>query len=106
VSAGDGPTRSSAGASRASGSPTAGEAAAAIAARDVFKIYKRGTNETVALRGASLTVRRGEFVSLEGPSGSGKTSLLSVPTGLTHDPAIAERADRHLVLSGGLVTSR
>jgi putative ABC transport system ATP-binding protein len=58
------------------------ERPAAVMARDVFKIYKRGANETVALRGASLTVERGEFVCLEGPSGSGKTSLLSILTGL------------------------
>jgi putative ABC transport system ATP-binding protein len=54
----------------------------AIEARDLFKIYKQGPVETVALRGASLEVGEGEFVSLQGPSGSGKSTLLSVLTGL------------------------
>ena len=51
--------------------------------RDVFKIYKEGETETVALRGASLGLDEGEFVSLVGPSGSGKTTLLWIMAGLT-----------------------
>jgi ABC-type lipoprotein export system ATPase subunit len=51
--------------------------------RDVFKIYKEGDTETVALRGASLGLDEGEFVSLVGPSGSGKTTLLWIMAGLT-----------------------
>jgi putative ABC transport system ATP-binding protein len=51
--------------------------------REVFKIYKEGDTETVALRGASLSLLRAEFVSLVGPSGSGKTTLLWIMAGLT-----------------------
>ena len=51
--------------------------------RDAFKIYKEGETETVALRGASLGLDEGEFVSLVGPSGSGKTTLLWIMAGLT-----------------------
>lgn len=58
-------------------------AGAVVVARDVFKIYNRGRSETVALRGASLDIAPGEFVSLMGPSGSGKTSLLSIVAGLS-----------------------
>jgi putative ABC transport system ATP-binding protein len=64
------------------GAPSGDRRPGAVVARDVFKIYKRGPSETVALRGASLTIEPGEFVSLEGPSGSGKSSLMAILTGL------------------------
>jgi ABC-type lipoprotein export system ATPase subunit len=50
--------------------------------KDVFKIYKEGTTETVALRGASMALPRGRMTSLVGPSGSGKSTLLSLVAGL------------------------
>lgn len=45
----------------------------------VNKVYGNGT---VALKGADLTVRQGEFVSLLGPSGCGKSTLLRIMAGL------------------------
>lgn len=51
--------------------------------RDVFKIYREGTTETVALRGAHLELARGQVTSLVGPSGSGKSTLLSLLAGLS-----------------------
>jgi putative ABC transport system ATP-binding protein len=53
-----------------------------VAAHDVFKIYKEGLIETVALRGASLELARGRLTSLVGPSGSGKSTLISLLAGL------------------------
>ena len=47
-----------------------------IEAVDVAKVYQRGRTEVRALAGVSLTVPRGEFVSVMGPSGSGKSTLL------------------------------
>lgn len=48
-----------------------------LIARDIYKSYK---NQEV-LRGISLEVGEGEFVSIMGESGSGKSTLLSVLSG-------------------------
>jgi putative ABC transport system ATP-binding protein len=49
-----------------------------IRAFDVHKVYTSGANETHALRGATLDVFRGEYLSIMGPSGSGKSTLFNV----------------------------
>ena len=54
-----------------------------VEARDLFKIYREGAVETVALRGANLALPRGAVTSLVGPSGSGKSSLIAILAGLS-----------------------
>jgi putative ABC transport system ATP-binding protein len=45
---------------------------------NVFRTYKIGEIETLALNGVSLSINSGEFTALIGPSGSGKTTLLQL----------------------------
>jgi putative ABC transport system ATP-binding protein len=49
-----------------------------VAVENVSKIYQLGKTEVPALRGVSLSILRGEFLSIAGPSGSGKTTLLNL----------------------------
>jgi len=49
-----------------------------ISTDGLVKKYPMGRTELVALKGVSLTFRRGEFAGLVGPSGSGKTTLLNI----------------------------
>lgn len=55
----------------------------ALQLQDLYKIYKEGDIETVALRGASLVVQPGEFVAITGRSGAGKSTLLNIMGGLS-----------------------
>lgn len=49
-----------------------------IRAVDVKKTYVMGKQETRALRGATLDIYQGEYLSIMGPSGSGKTTLFNM----------------------------
>ncbi|KAF0180231.1 MAG: putative ABC transport system ATP-binding protein [Nitrospirae bacterium] len=49
-----------------------------IELRGVEKTYIRGAEQVHALKGITLSIARGEFVSVMGPSGSGKTTMLHI----------------------------
>ncbi|MDR3639113.1 MAG: ABC transporter ATP-binding protein [Isosphaeraceae bacterium] len=49
-----------------------------LEAADVVKTFREGSESVAVLKGASLTLQRGEIVALEGPSGSGKTTFLTI----------------------------
>jgi putative ABC transport system ATP-binding protein len=59
----------------------------ALEFHDVFRIYRSGPVETVALRGLDLTVAPRSFVAVLGPSGCGKSTLLNLAAGLDQPSA-------------------
>jgi putative ABC transport system ATP-binding protein len=61
---------------------------------NLWKIYRQGKVDVPALRGVSIEVMPGEFVSIMGPSGCGKSTMLHVIGGLA-------RATRGTVLLDG-----
>jgi putative ABC transport system ATP-binding protein len=54
----------------------------ALDARDLYRFFRAGDEETLALRGVTLSVHYGEIVAVVGPSGSGKSTLLACLAGL------------------------
>ncbi len=62
--------------------PRPDERACVIRAVDCCKVYRMGAQEVHALRGATLDVYRGEYLSIMGPSGSGKTTLFNLIGGI------------------------
>jgi putative ABC transport system ATP-binding protein len=54
----------------------------ALQFHDVFRIFRSGPVETVALRGLEMTIEAGELVAVLGPSGCGKSTMLNLASGL------------------------
>jgi putative ABC transport system ATP-binding protein len=67
----------------------------ALQLHDVFKIYRSGPVETVALRGLELRVERSELVAVLGPSGCGKSTMLTLAAALDQPSAGEVRVGEH-----------
>lgn len=57
----------------------------AVETQELTKIYGSGNTEVVAMRGATMQLKRGEVAALLGPSGSGKSTFLTA-VGLINPP--------------------
>jgi NitT/TauT family transport system ATP-binding protein len=53
----------------------------------VRKTFKKDNRETVAIEDVSLSIKKGELVSILGPSGCGKTTVLKLIAGLVEPTA-------------------
>jgi len=51
---------------------------AMIELKDIKKIYVNGEIKTIALNGVTLSIDKGEYVSIVGSSGSGKSTMLNL----------------------------
>jgi len=71
-----------------------------LTVRGLRKTYEAEGAPVRALRGADLSLARGEFAAIMGPSGCGKSTLLNLVAGL-------DRADEgEIILDGEAVTGR
>lgn len=61
---------------------------------DITKVYDLGAEKVYALRGISVNVRRGEYLSILGPSGSGKSTFFNMVGGLD------KPTDGHVMVDG------
>jgi len=60
-----------------------------IRLKNIEKVYRTDTVETLALSSVSLDINKGEFLSVMGPSGCGKSTLLNI-MGLLDSPTRGE----------------
>ncbi|MGK2882847.1 MAG: ABC transporter ATP-binding protein [Mycobacterium sp.] len=58
------------------------ETAPALEATSLYRFFRAGDEEALALRGVSVTLHAGELVAVVGPSGSGKSTLMTCLAGL------------------------
>jgi putative ABC transport system ATP-binding protein len=61
-----------------------GDSIPIVQVKNVIKRFPVGDGELTVLKGVSLDVHPGEFVSIVGPSGNGKSTLLNMITGIDH----------------------
>jgi len=68
-----------------------------LEARDLYRFFHAGDDETLALRVGSLGVDAGELLAVTGPSGSGKSTLLACLAGLDEPDGGSVRLAGHVM---------
>lgn len=53
-----------------------------LSAHELYRFYRAGDEEILALKGVSVSLAAGELTAVVGPSGSGKSTLLNLLAGL------------------------
>jgi len=80
-----------------------------IELKEVKKIYRMGEIDVSALKGVSLEIKRGEFITIMGPSGSGKSTLMNMVGCLdvpTHGKIYLDGKDISKMTESGLAQIR
>ena len=62
---------------------------AVVGAKCLTKIFRRGSEDILAVNSVSLDIKKGQFVAFVGPSGSGKTTLINI-LGCLDNPSSGE----------------
>lgn len=65
----------------------------ALEAESLYRFFRAGDEETLALQGVSLAVEPGETLAITGPSGSGKSTLLACLAGVDEPDGGTVRVD-------------
>ena len=78
-----------------------------IEAKNLTKVYLRGSEKIPAVNDVSLRINKGDFISIIGPSGSGKTTLVNL-LGCLDNPTTGELSlvERSLFNKGKRVSER
>jgi putative ABC transport system ATP-binding protein len=80
-----------------------------LSVENIVRVFESAAGRVAALRGVSLSIRRGEFISIVGPSGSGKSTLLNMIGALdrpTSGRVIMNGVDVFSLSDGELATMR
>ena len=70
-----------------------------IEIKNITKRYEMGDNVVMALQDVSLTIEKGEYLSIMGPSGSGKSTFMNI-LGCLDTPSTGEYRFRGVDVSG------